>query len=201
MAIPWDLDLPIFVWSMLRAIKGRKKRASQTPQSIPVDPEYQEVPEEELTQIQRHYLRLLDEQLAALNYRPDCTYRTTNYKNLGKNLVRRYVNAGDSASCGLKIVELKVKVGDAEAVKTSATVAFTTRFTDGKVLTTCNLPLKTLRDQPPRLGCTRMPAGHADRRVEATPRSPGLTNGTRYCSGQGRKGCFRRTTPRASEAS
>jgi len=72
MAIPWDLDLPIFVWSMLRAIGGRKKRASQTPQAIPVDPEYQEIPEEELTQIQRHYLRPLDEQLAALNYRPDC---------------------------------------------------------------------------------------------------------------------------------
>ena len=79
---------------------------------------------------------------------PALTYRITNYQNLGKNLVRRYVNAGDSASCGLKIVELKVKVGDAEAVKTSATVAFTTRFTDGKVLTTCNLPLKMLRDQP-----------------------------------------------------
>jgi len=39
MAIAWDLDLPIFVWSMLRAIGGRKKRASQTPQAIPVDPE------------------------------------------------------------------------------------------------------------------------------------------------------------------
>jgi hypothetical protein len=149
MAILWDLDLPVFVYSTVRIIGGRKRRSSQVPRALPINPEYQEIAEDALTQTQRDYLKPFDQQLAALNYQPDCTYRITNFKNLGKNLVRRYVNPGDSASCSLNIVELKVKVGDVEAVKTGAKVAFTTRFADGTLLTTRNLPVKTLLDQPP----------------------------------------------------
>lgn len=56
MAIPWDFDVPIFVWSLVRAIGGRKRRSRQAPRAIPINPEYQEIAEEALTQTQRDYL-------------------------------------------------------------------------------------------------------------------------------------------------
>ena len=149
MSIPWDVDLPIFVWAMAKVVFARKKRARDAQRGIPVHPEYEEVPESALTQAQRDYIRPFDEQLGALNYRVDCTFHTTNMRNYGQNLVRRYVNPSDSAVCALTIVELKAKVDKVEAVKTSSHVGFTTRFSDGTLLTTRNMALKSLMDHPP----------------------------------------------------
>lgn len=149
MLIPWDADIPIFVWAMARVIFRSKKRLREAQRAIPVHPEYEEIPENTLTQVQRDYILPFDIQLAALNYCPDCTYHTTNFRNYGHNLVRRYFNPMNSASCALTIVELKAKVDNVEAVRTTSSVAFTTRFSDGTLLTTRNMSLKSLMDRPP----------------------------------------------------
>ena len=63
--------------------------------------------------------------------------------------MRRYLKPTDPASCALTIVEVKVKIGDTESVKTSSHVTFRTRFSDETVLTTRNMSLKSLLDRPP----------------------------------------------------
>jgi hypothetical protein len=149
MAIPFDLDLPVFLWATARVIFNRQARAQQLGRTIPVTPAYEEMPDPALTEAQRAYLRPFDEQLAALNYRPVCTYCATNFGNLGRNLMRRYSNPTDPAWCAVTVLELKVRVSQVEAVKTNSTVSFSTRFTDGKLLITRNMSQKTLGDQPP----------------------------------------------------
>jgi hypothetical protein len=49
----------------------------------------------------------------------------------------------------LTIVELKVQASEVEAVKTASMVSFSTRFADGKLLSTRNMSQKALGDQPP----------------------------------------------------
>jgi hypothetical protein len=149
MAIPFDLDLPVFLWAIARVIFNRQARAQRLGRTIPVTPVYEEISDTALTEAQRVYLRPFDDQLAALNYRPVCTYCATNFGNLGRNLIRRYSNPTDSAWCALTVVELKVRVNQVEAVKTSSAVSFSTRFTDGKLLITRNMSQKTVDDQPP----------------------------------------------------
>lgn len=149
MPIPWDADILIFTWTTAKIIFGRKRRALEAHRTIPAQLEFEEVPENALTPAQRDYIRPCDLQLAALNYHPDCTYRVTNFRNYGHNLVRRYLNPTDPAPCTLTIVELKVKIGNLESVKTNSHVAFRTRFSDDKVLTTRNMSLKSLMDHPP----------------------------------------------------
>jgi hypothetical protein len=149
MPIPWDADVLSFAWTTAKIIFGRKQRAREIQRAIPVQPEFEQIPEHALTQAQRDYIRPFDSQLASLNYRPDCTYRITNMRNYGHNLVRRYFNSADFASCTLTIIELKTKIGDVEAAKTSSTVAFRTRFSDERTLTTRNMSLKSLVDRPP----------------------------------------------------
>jgi hypothetical protein len=149
MAIPFDLDIPVFLWAMGRVIFRRQARAQELKRTIPVTPVYEEIPDAALTGTQRDYLRPFDEQLAVLNYRPICNYRATNFGNYGHNLMRRYNNPADSAWCALTVLELKVKVKKVEAVRTTSVVSFSTRFTDGKLLITRNMSLKSLNDQPP----------------------------------------------------
>jgi hypothetical protein len=149
MPIPWDLDLPIFALAIARVIFGRKSRASKLGFGIPVIPVFEEVTQDALTPSQREYLRPFDEQLAASGYQPDCDYRITNFRNLGNNLVRRYFNPTDPAACAVRILELKVKASDVEAVKTDSAVDFTTRFFDGRLLTTRNAPVQSALDSPP----------------------------------------------------
>jgi hypothetical protein len=152
-SIPWDADIPIFLWAMARVVFGGNRRARQNPRAIPVHPAYEEIPGGTLTQAQKDYFQSFDEQLAALNYRLDCTYRITNYRNYGHNLIRRYLNPMDSAACSLIILELKLTVKNVQAVKTTPIVFFTTRFSDEKQLTTRNMPLKSLNDEPPTESC------------------------------------------------
>jgi len=149
MPIPFDTDLPIFLWSIGKVIFSAKKRLIEAQRAIPVVQNLENVPAESLNQAIKEYIRPYDEQLAALNYFPDCTYRVTNFKNLGQNLSRHYYNATDSASCTLMIIEVRVKVDGVENMRTSAAVSFKTQFSDGTILNTGNSPLKTLMEHPP----------------------------------------------------
>jgi hypothetical protein len=149
MPIPWDADILIFLWTTVKTVFTSKQRLRAAKRAIPVHEELEEVPEDTLTQAQKDYVRPYDSQLAALNYFPTLNHRVTNYKNLGRHLVRCYSNPADTASCKLTIVEVKVKVGDVESVKTSSNVNFRTRFSNGKSLTTRNMSLKSLMDRPP----------------------------------------------------
>jgi len=132
-----------------KIVLGGKKRLRESKRAIAVHDDLREIREDALTKAQKEYVRPLDEQLAKLNYFPDFTYCVTNHRNYGQNLIRRYTNPTDSASCTLMIVELKVRVGDVESTTTSSNVAFRTRFASGKHLTTRNMSRKSLMDHPP----------------------------------------------------
>src|SRR5690349_81270 len=103
MAIFWDADILSFAWVTYTVIFGRKARAQENKRAIPVQLEFQEIPDHSLTKAQSDYIKPIEEQLAALNYHPECTYRITNIRNGSSNLVRRYSNPADSAACALTI--------------------------------------------------------------------------------------------------
>ena len=149
MSIPWDADILIFALTTAKIVLGGKKRLRESKRAIAVHDEFQTIREDALTRAQKDYIRPFDEQLANLNYFPDFTYCVTNHRNYGQNLIRHYTNPIDSASSTLMIVELKVKVGDVESTTTSSSVAFRTRFTNGRRLTTRNMSRKSLMDRPP----------------------------------------------------
>lgn len=146
MAVPLDLDLPIFVYTTAKIIFRSKPRLRHNSRPIPFRFDIEHLTEDQLTPAQREYLEPFDAQLAALGYRPVCTFRAKNY---GNNLLRRYGNSLDTASCALTIVEVKIDVNGRLHVKNSCSAAFSTRFTDGRRLDTGNAPLKSLFDQPP----------------------------------------------------
>jgi hypothetical protein len=154
MSIPFDVDIVIFSWVTLKVMFSSKARLRRNSRPIPVEYDLEQVPEDQLTPAQKEYLKPVDAQLAAINYRPLCTYRV---KNLGTNLLRRYANPTDTASCSLTVVEVKVKVNEKESVRNSSSVEFTTRLSGGKWLTTKNAARKPLFDQPPYLVSKRYP--------------------------------------------
>ena len=125
MPIPFDLDLPWFLWTTFKVLFNSKDRLRQNTRPIPVRFEYEEVPESSLTPAQREYLKPFDDQLAQLNYRPQCTFRA---KNFGTNLLRRYANSSDSATCALTIVEVKANVNGFASVRSACSVEFATRL-------------------------------------------------------------------------
>lgn len=149
MLIPWDADILTFAGTVANIILQSQKRMRESKRAIPLLEELRQIPEETLTKAQKDYVQPFDEQLAKLNYLPDLTYCVTNLRNYGQNLLRRYSNPTDPASCVLTIVELKVRVGEVESVKTTSHVGFRTRFSNGKQLTTRNMSLKSLMDRPP----------------------------------------------------
>jgi len=149
MSIPWDADMLIFALTTAKIVLGGKKRLRESKRAIAVHDEMQAIREDVLTKTQKEYIRPFDEQLAKLNYFPVFTYCVTNHRNYGQNLMRRYSNPTDPASCTLMIVELKVKVGDVESTTTSSNAGFRTRFASGKQLTTRNMSRKSLMDSPP----------------------------------------------------
>src|SRR3974377_1366051 len=107
MAIPFDLDLPIFLSTTERILFRSKPRLRQNSRPIPFRFDIEQLSEDQLTPAQREYLKPFDAQLAALSYRPLCTFRAKNY---GNNLLRRYSNPLDTASCALTIVEVQIDV-------------------------------------------------------------------------------------------
>jgi len=154
MPVPFDLDIVTYAWATLRVIFGSKARLRRNTRPIPLHYEVDLVPEEQLTVAQKEYLTPIDAQLAALNYRPVCTYRV---KNLGTNLARVYANPADTASCVLTIVEVKVDVDGVKGVKNSSSIRFTTRLSSGKRFMTTNMALKSLFDRPDYLLEQRLP--------------------------------------------
>src|SRR5262249_47566083 len=102
--------------------------------------------ESQLTPAQLEYLKPYDLQLARLNYRPLCTFRAKNY---GTNLLRRYINSADAASCALTVVEVKANVNGVVNVRNSSHIEFATRLRNGDKLITRNMTQKSLFDQPP----------------------------------------------------
>ena len=154
MAIPFDVDIIAYAASTLRVLFGSKARLRRNTRPIPIHYEFDLLSEEQLTPMQKEYLKPIDAQLASLNYFPACTYRV---KNLGMNLLRRYVNPADPASCSLKIVEVKADVNGVKGVKNSSSVEFTTRLPGGKLFTTRNMPLRSLFDQPDYLILLKLP--------------------------------------------
>ncbi len=154
MAIPFDVDIIAYAASTLKVLFGSKARLRQNTRPIPIHYEFDLLSEEQLTPAQREYLKPIDAQLASLNYFPACTYRV---KNLGMNLLRRYVNPADPASCSLTIVEVKVDVNGVKGVKNSSSVEFTTRLPGGKRFTTGNRAIPSLFDQPPYLIAQKLP--------------------------------------------
>jgi hypothetical protein len=141
-----DGDLLAFFWTTSVVVFFSHAQIRKNTLQIPAKYDLEQITDSELTQAQREYLRPLDAQLEAINYRPDCTFRATNY---GHNLMRRYSNPADRASCEITIVEVKSKVGDVETVRNVNTVSFTTRLADGRRLNTRNMPLKTVMDRLP----------------------------------------------------
>ena len=146
MAFYPDADLLAFGVTTFTVIFGSKASIRKNTRPIPTRYDLEEVPGSQLTEAQSKYLRPIDEQLGKLNYRPDCTFRAKNY---GSNLMRRYTNPADPASCGLTVVEVKIQNGQTENVRNTNSVEFTTRLTDGRVVSTRNTPNKSLMDQPP----------------------------------------------------
>lgn len=136
----------VFSWSTLKVVFGAKSRLRRNARPIPKHFQAEIVAEDQLTPAQRKYLEPIDAQLLAINYRPICTFRVTNY---GTNLLRRYGNPSDPASCALTVVEVKVDVDGVKGVKNSHSVEFGSRFAEGKRLSTRNSPNKSIFDQPP----------------------------------------------------
>lgn len=145
MSLPIDCDLLGFLWTTATVVFGSKPQLRKNSRPIPVHYQREVVEDSSLSELQKKYLAPLDSQLAALNYRPMCTFRVTNY---GANLLREYSNPADPASCTLTIVEVQTSVNGIKGVKNSHTVNFTTRFSGGKLLTTRNMELKTVMDTP-----------------------------------------------------
>lgn len=141
-----DTDLLIFLGTVGAILTSSLPNLRRTSVPIPADYDFEELSPESLTQKQREFLEPYDRRLAALNYRPVLTYRVKNY---GVNLLRRYINPVDPASCTVIIVAVKVKVGSVESINQSMVLNFMTEFSDGKSLTTRNMKLKTVLDQPP----------------------------------------------------
>lgn len=141
-----DGDLWAFFWTTAIIVFGSKAQIQNNTRRIPVKYNLQEIPEAQLTQAQKDYLKPLDAQLEAINYRPECTFRATNY---GQNLMRRYSNPADPASCEVTIVEVKSKVGNVETARNANVVNFTSRLSDGRRLITRNMPLKSVMDRLP----------------------------------------------------
>ena len=145
MILPVDCDLFGFLWTTATVVFGSKPQLRKNSRPIPLRYQREVVADSSLSEAQKKYLAPLDSQLEALNYRPMCTYRVTNY---GANLLREYSNPADPASCTLTIVEVQTNVNGVQGVKNSHVVNFTTRFSGGKWLTTRNMELKSVMDTP-----------------------------------------------------
>jgi len=96
MAFHLDADLLAFAVTTCTVIFGSKASLQKNTRPIPTRYDLEEIPDAQLTEAQRRYLQPIDEQLGRMNYRPDCTFRAKNY---GSNLMRRYSNPADPASC------------------------------------------------------------------------------------------------------
>jgi hypothetical protein len=144
--IPFDLDLPIFLWTVFKVLFNSKERLRKNARQIPLRFEYEELSDVQLTPAQRAYMKPFDDNLAKLNYRPQCTFRA---KNFGSNLLRRYIHPTDPATCALTVVEIKVEVSGVVSVRNTFALEFATRLANGNLFITFSKSQQSLFDQPP----------------------------------------------------
>jgi hypothetical protein len=140
-----DYDLLGLFWTTAVVLFGSKPQLRKNSRPIPARFDRQILDESSFSEQRKKYFASFDAQLAALNYRPMCTFRVANY---GTNLLREYLNPGDPARCTLTIVEVQTNVQGLKAAKHSSMVCFSTRFSNGKELATRNMELKSLMDSP-----------------------------------------------------
>lgn len=170
-----DGDLAAFLWTTAIVIFKGKAQIQKNVRLVPRQYDLCEIADSQLTQAQKDYLKPIDAQLEALNYRPACTFRANHY---GKNLMRQYTNPADPASCELTVVEVKSKVGQVETVRNAHNISFTTRLSDGRRLITRNMPVKSVMDSPPHYilqecpGVTNLAALKKKHDVRAATRGP-----------------------------
>src|ERR1700691_6188012 len=146
MRFPVDVDLAVFLYVTGKILFTALPNLRQSALHVPVSYEIKNVPEASLTEAQARYFATYDEKLAAMNYRPVCTYLISNY---GKNLTRHYLNPAERSGCEVVIHELALTVEGRQAFTSSCVIHFHTRFTDDRVLTTRNMKLKNILDNPP----------------------------------------------------
>ncbi len=146
MRFPVDVDLAVFLFVTGKTLVTALPRMRQSVPHIPARYQIQNVPDASLTQAQARYFAPYDEKLAALNFRPVCTYLISNF---GQILTRQYVNPAESSRCEVAIQELVQTVDGKQAFTSCCVIHFHTRFTDDRVLTTRNMKLKTVLDNPP----------------------------------------------------
>jgi hypothetical protein len=152
-----DPDLAVFLFTVGKVLVAGPARLRRNLLFIPAEYDFEEIAPATLTEKQNEFFGRFDKKLAEMNYRPVCTYRVRNY---GSNLIRMYVNPADRASCKVMVVETQVNVGGVPTSSNSSLVAFRTEFTDGKSLTTRNMRLKTVLDQPPEYIVQECPRLH-----------------------------------------
>jgi len=146
MRIPLDADLFVFLYTTGKIVFASMPRLRGSALKVPTHYQIEQIDPARLTEAQARYFAPYDEKLAAMNYWPVCTYRVSNY---GHNLMRNYVNPMETSRCVIMIHELALKINGKEALTNSCTVSFHTRFSDATILTTRNLPIKTILDRPP----------------------------------------------------
>lgn len=131
---------------MLKVVFNSKDRLRKNTRPIPFRFEYEEIWPEQLTPVQREYMKPFDTQLTQLGYRAQCTFRA---RNFGSNFLRRYIHPTDAATCGLTIVEVKVNINGVENVRNACALEFATRLVNGNLFLTRSNPQPSLFDQPP----------------------------------------------------
>ncbi len=148
MNFPIDADLCVFVYTVAKVLVTAipRLRRSVLGSRIPVDYDVREVNPSLLTGAQARFFAPYDEKLAAMNYRPVCTYKIVNY---GHNLLRNYVSPMETSRCVVLIHEMPRRISGKLSPTNSCTLSFHTRFSDATILTTRNMGLKTLMDRPP----------------------------------------------------
>ena len=146
MRFPADVDLAVFLFVTGKVLFTALPNLRRSAPHVPISYEIKNVPEASLSEAQARYFAPYDAKLAAMNYRPVCTYLVSNY---GKNLTRHYLNPAETSRCEVVIHELALTVEGKQAFTSSCVIHFHTRFTDDRVLTTRNMKLKNILDNPP----------------------------------------------------
>lgn len=145
MRFPVDADLFVFFYTVGKILLSLP-RLRRNVRNVPARYHIENVSDNALTESQARYFAPYDEKLAAMNYRPVCTYRVD---NCGNNLLRSYVNPAETSRCVVLIHEQTRKNGGPGSVTNSCIMSFHTRFTDDMILTTRNMKQKSVLDRPP----------------------------------------------------
>lgn len=141
-----DTDLMVFLGTVGKILLTGPFHIGRNVRPIPVRFEIEELSPGSLSIEQQQYLEKFDKRFAAMNYMPVATYRATNYV---QNLVRSYVNPLEPVRAIVMIVELTVRVGRQTSSVHKCVLEFFTHLADGRLLTTRNMQLKSLLDEPP----------------------------------------------------